>query len=43
MKFEISTPMKVGLVLLIVCLLLKLSPRDTLIILISHYVAHQIL
>lgn len=40
---ELSTPMKVGLVLLIVCLALKLSTRDTLIILGTHYVAHQVL
>jgi len=38
-----STPAKVGIVLLLVCLLLKLSVRDTLIILVSHYAAHQLL
>ena len=40
---SLSVPAKVGLVLLIVCLLLRLKTRDTLIILASHYVAHQVL
>jgi hypothetical protein len=38
-----STPAKVGLVLLLVCLGLKLSVRDTIIILLTHYAAHQLL
>jgi len=40
---SLSTPAKVGLVLLLVCLLLRLKPRDTLIILLSHYLAHRLL
>lgn len=40
---SLSTPAKVGIVLLIVCLLLGLHIRDTLIILGAHYVAHQLL
>lgn len=40
---SLSTPAKVGLVLLLVCLLLRLKPKDTLIILVSHYAAHHLL
>jgi hypothetical protein len=36
---NISTPGKVG----IVCLLLRLKPRDTVIILVAHYISHQVL
>ena len=38
---NLSTPAKVGLVLLIVCLVLKLKLRDTIIILLAHYLAHR--
>ena len=40
---SLSTPAKVGIVLLIVCLLLGLRIRDILIILGAHYVAHRLL
>ena len=40
---SLSTPAKVGLVLLAVCLLLRLKPRDTLIIVVTHYLSHQLL
>jgi hypothetical protein len=40
---SLSVPAKVGIVLLIVCLLLGLRIRDTLVILGTHYVAHQLL
>jgi hypothetical protein len=40
---SLSVPAKVGIVLLIVCLLLRLPIRYTLIILATHYVAHRVL
>jgi hypothetical protein len=40
---SLSTPAKVGIVLLLVCLLLRLKPRDSIIILAAHYISHQVL
>lgn len=39
---SLSVPVKVGIVLLIVCVLLKLSIRDTIIIVGAHYMAHRL-
>jgi len=40
---SLSVPAKVGLVLLLVCYLLKLSTHDTIIIVSSHYIAHRLI
>jgi len=40
---SLGTPAKVGIVLLLVCLILRLRIRDILIILGAHYAAHQLL
>ena len=40
---EISVPAKVGIVLLIVCLLLRLKPIQTIIILVTHYMSHKLI
>ena len=41
-QMTISVPIKVSIVLLIVCMLLHLSTRDTIIIVGTHYIAHQL-
>lgn len=38
---EISVPAKVGLVLLLVCLLLRLKPIQTIIIVVTHFLSHK--
>ena len=40
---EISVPAKVGIVLVIVCLLLRLKPIQTIIILVTHYMSHKLI
>ena len=39
----LSVPMKVGIVLFIVCMILGISLQNTIIICTTHYIAHQIL
>lgn len=38
---EMNVPAKVGLVLLLVCLILRLKPIQTITIVVTHFLSHK--